>query len=124
MNLHGIVSGAIGTVNPLVTVQLLRSIGATTADDGTRIPKFAPPENVSAQIQALTFTDLQQLDGLNIQGERRAVYINGRADAVLRPSKKGGDLIITPDKRRWLIVLPLEYWPDWCKFAITLQNEQ
>lgn len=93
MNLHGIVAGFIGAVNPLVAITIQRSTGYTVTSDGTQVPKYAEPAVVFAQIQALSAEDLSQIDGLNIQGEKRAVYINGRSDGVIRQDRKGGDLI-------------------------------
>jgi hypothetical protein len=75
-----------------------------------------------AQIQALSFRDLAQLEGINLNGERRAVYFNGAVAGVMRWSKKGGDLLIFPDGSLWLTALVLEQWPNWCKVACTRQN--
>lgn len=126
MDLHGIASGAVGTVNPFIAAQLLRSTGYATAADGTQVPSYAAPQTVSIQVQALTFTDLTQLDGLNIQGTRRAVYLRGNWDGVVQASQQGGDLLRFPDRpggttRTWLAALVLESWPDWTKLAVTLQ---
>jgi len=74
------------------------------------------------QVQSLTYTDLTQIDGLNIQGVRRAIYINGEVDGLVRSENKGGDIITTPNGEVWLVVLVLEYWPDWTKCVVTLQN--
>lgn len=127
MNLHGIVAPAIATVNPFVTATLQRSSGYATAGDGTRTPQYTSVPGVSVQVQALTFSDLQHLDGLNIQGVRRAVYLNGHALAVVRELQAGGDLFVfpagtLPEGNTWLVAYVLEAWPDWCKCAITLQN--
>jgi hypothetical protein len=122
LNLHGIVSASlIPGVNPLVPISIQRSTGYTTNADGTQVPTYASPVSVFAQIQALTYTDLTQIDGMNIQGERRSVYINGRTDAIIRGNREGGDLI-TWNGIVWLNVHVLEYWPDWCKFIITRQD--
>jgi hypothetical protein len=127
VNLHGIVSPAISTINPPVIATLKRSAGYTTAADGTRTPQYTQVPNISVQMQALTYSDLQHLDGLNIQGVRRAVYLNGAALAVVRPLQTGGDLFVFPDGtlpegNTWLVAYVLEAWPDWCKCAITLQT--
>lgn len=123
MNLHGIVSGAISTVNPPEKIGILRSTGYTTLPNGKQVPQYASPSFVFAQVQSLTYNDLTQISGLNIQGVRRAVYINGETDGVIRRDQKGGDLIIRQDGKTWLNVHVLEYWPDWCKFIITLQDD-
>lgn len=123
MNLHGIVSGAIGAVNPLITLAVQISTGYQILVGGKQRPAYAPLVFPKGQLQPLTYNELRQLDALNIQGIRRAIYINGVLDGLVRPDKKGGDLIATPDSRLWLVVLVLEQWPDWVKVAVTLQNE-
>jgi hypothetical protein len=125
MNLHQIASGAIGAINPFVLGTIKVSTGYTTAADGSRVSTYTPFTGVSMQVQALTWKDLQQVDGLNLNGTRRAIYMNGRADGVVRSLLKGGDLIALtngPNAGTWLVALVLEQWPDWCKVAVTLQN--
>lgn len=128
MNLHGIVSGAIAAVNPSVPATVKRSTGYTTAADGTQVPSYTT-FGIRAQVQALTYSDLKQLDGLNIQGVRRAAYLSGYVLAVVRPKQAGGDLIIFPDGtfpegNTWLVAHVLETWSQsgWVKCALTLQN--
>lgn len=75
-------------------------------------------------MQALSFDELKQVDGLNIQGEKRAMYVNGDFAGIQRPDNQGGDLITLPDGSKWLIVLVLENWnttSGWTKFAVTRQ---
>lgn len=127
MNLHGIVSGAIGVVNPFVQVSLQRSTGYTTAADGNRTSSYATPVTISVQVQAMTYSDLRQLDSLNIQGTRRAIYVGQEVEAIVRERNWGGDILTFPDGTLpegnvWLAVHVLEAWPDWRKIALTLQN--
>lgn len=124
MNLHGIVSGVISAVNPNVPVEVRTSTGSATAADGSRTPTYADPVVVTGQVQELTTKDLRQLDGLNVQGSQRAVYLSGEVDAIQRISRLGGDLVALGDGSVWLTTHVLEQWPDWCKVAVTLQNEQ
>lgn len=79
----------------------------------------------SGQVQSLTWKDLQQLDGINMNGERRAIYLNGVYDAVVRSLRKGGDLITRQDGSVWLVAHVLEYWDHatWVKLAVVLQNQ-
>lgn len=128
MNLHAIASPAIAIVNPMIEVTVRVSTGSyTTAADGTRTPVYSDVTGVSAQIQALSFGDIQKLDGLNIQGTRRKIYLNGKFDGLNRQEQKGGDLIIYPSGASypygttWLIVHVLEQWPDWVCVAVTQQ---
>lgn len=120
MNLHGIVSGAIGSVNPFVSATIQVSTGYTTTADFRQVPSY-DTHAASVQVQALTFEDLKKLDGLNIQGIRRALYIAGAWNGVIRADARGGDLITMPDGTVWLAVLELEAWPDWTKIAVTRQ---
>jgi hypothetical protein len=122
LNLHGIVSPAIGAINPQVLVTVKVSTGYVTNPDKSRTPTFNTILDVPAQIQALTYGDLQKLQGLTMNGERRAIYLNGRFDSLNRVSNQGGDLIIFPDRTTWLVAMSLEFWPDWCKLAATLQS--
>ena len=121
MNLHAIVSGAVGTINPPVLCTLAVSTGYTTSPDGTRVPTYATTPNLPAQIQALSYTDLMKMGGLNIEGIRRAVYLNGNIEGVDRAAIKGGDIITEPDGTVWLVAQVLEAWPDWTKLAATKQ---
>lgn len=123
MNLHAIANAAIVAVNPNVTATLRRSTGYTTAASGKRTPVYAAPVSVSAQVQALTTSDLRQMDALNIQGADHTIYFNGRVDAIVRQMQKGGDLVDLSDDTRWKVVHVLETWPDWCKIACTQQMD-
>lgn len=122
MNLNRVAAGVIPAVNPRLQLQLQRSTGYGTGPDGTQIPKYNAPITVWGQVQALSFRDIQQLQGLSLQGTRKAVYLDGRWDGLVRSEKKGGDLIIFPDRSTWLVAFVLENWHDWTKVAATLQN--
>ena len=121
MNLHGIARGIISTVNPEMRVHLQTSTGYTTNDDGSRVPTYSD-SYPSAQVQSLSTADLRHLDALNIQGSQRKIYLSGDVAAIVRVSKKGGDIITLPDLTVWLTTAALEQWPDWCCVAVTLQN--
>ncbi len=192
MNLHGIVSGAIGAVNPLVPAAVQISAGSSGNSAGKRTPLYqtpgvatasiagsvmtvsavtsgvlavgqllsgaaagttitglgtgtggpgtylvAPSQTlasreidtslvVDAQVQALTYDDLRQIDGLNLNGTRRAIYLSGELDGVVRSKLKGGDLITLsdgPNAGTWLVAHVLEQWEDWVKVAVTLQQD-
>lgn len=106
-------TGGVGTyrVSPS---QITGTVGMTTA------------LLVRAQIQPVTWRDLQQMDGLNVQGIRWKAYLHGEVNGVVRPERKGGDLITIAMGRHqgeWLVAQVLEQWPDWVCAAITLQGE-
>lgn len=123
MDLHGIASSAIGAVNPFVPVTIAISMGSTINPDGSRTPTYSDPiDGVMAQIQPMTGRELSQVEGLNLQGTKRGIYLEGNIDAIQRLNQKGGDLITMEDGSIWLTVLILETWPDWVHAAVTLQN--
>lgn len=120
MDLHGIVSGAIGTVNTFISAQVYQSTGYTTTGDGSRVPSYAAPVSVSIQKQELSFKDLQHVDGLNLQGIFCSVYLSGDIYGVDRGTAGGGDKFIF-NGQTWLVVSVVEQWPDWCRVILCLQ---
>ena len=121
MNLHGLVQGAINSVNPSTTIVISSSAGYTVGADGTQVPAYAAPVTIQGQIQALTVDDLYKLGEMNIQGARQSVYISGHWFTALRVKELGGDIMVF-NGDTWLVVAILEQWPDWCRLAVALQN--
>src|ERR1700744_5768993 len=73
--------------------------------------------NLIGQVQPISTRDLQQLEGINLGGVHWKIYLNGQIDSIVRPEKKGGDLVTISTGRHqgvWLVVQILEQWPDWC----------
>lgn len=123
MNLRQIANSAIVSVNPNTTVSVLKSTGYTIGDGRRQTPSYAAPVVGPAQLQALDGSELKQLDGLNIQGVIRGIYLRGAVAGVVRPDGVGGDLILIGDQT-WLVVKVLESWPTWTKAAIVLQESE
>jgi hypothetical protein len=124
MDLRGIANAVSSIVNPNETVTVLRSTGYTIGAGAKQIPSFAAPVTGPAQVQALDANDIKQLDGLNIQGTIRAIYLRGSLAGVIRPNQTGGDIIKRGNPSQdWLVVKVLESWPDWTKAAIVLQGQ-
>lgn len=122
MDLRGLANGVTTTVNPNKTVTVLRSTGYTIGAGRKQVPSYAAPVSGPGQIQALDANDIKQLDGLNIQGTIRAIYLRGALAGVVRPDGTGGDLVQI-DGQNWLVVKVLEGWPTWTKAAIVLQGD-
>jgi hypothetical protein len=120
MELRAIANSVSRTVNANEIVTILRSTGYTIGTGRKQIPSYATPLVAPAQIQALDSKDLKQLDGLNIQGTIKAIYLRGIFAGVIRPDGVGGD-IVQIDGQNWLVVKILEGWPFWTKAAIVLQ---
>jgi len=129
MNLHGIVRGAITSVNPDVLATLRRPTGEyTTAPDGLRTPEYDERTDVPIQVQALSGKDVQHMDALNIQGVLRSVHLDGDWQGVFRPDGLGGDLFTFgyagAPARTWLVVQVMETWPDWSRVVVQLQMDE
>ena len=125
MDLHAIAGGAITAVNPFILATIMSSTGYTVAPGGKQTPVYNTIANVPVQVQGLSFKDLTEIDGLNLNGERRAIYIKGQVEGVVRAAGTGGDLIVIPSGNSagtWLVAYVLESWPDWTKAIITLQD--
>ena len=78
-----------------------------------------------AQVQAMTTHDLRQLDGLNLQGSYKSIYINGGIRGAVRIKARGGDLLTLPDGTQWLVTKVLEPWDltaGWTKALVALQD--
>ena len=123
MDLRGLANAVTSTVNPNEIVIVKRSTGFTVGAGARQIPQYATSVIGPAQVQALDALDIKQLDGLNIQGTIRAIYLRGVLAGVVRPNQTGGDLVLRNNgSETWLVVKVLESWPNWTKAAIVLQS--
>lgn len=117
-------SGMVGAVNPRVPLVVQVSMGTAKNEAFEPVPLYEPPVTLMGQVQPLEWRDLQMLDGLNLQGTRRKIYLFGDIEGIVRVDRKGGDLITDPKGNVWLVAQVLETWENqWCSLAATLQNE-
>ena len=123
MNLHAIVTSAISSINPPFVGSVLISAGFTVAGDGTQKATYTQFDGVSMQVQALTSSDLKQIDSVNLSSIMRGVYMNGAIEGLDRYAGKGGDILVF-NNQAWLVVEVLEGWDNagWCKVAVTQQG--
>ena len=120
MNLHSIVSGVISSINPMTDVTIQVSAGYTIAPDGKQVPAYTTLTGIKGQKQALSYGDIQRINGLNIQGVTEKMYLTGNFEGVFRALGKGGDLI-SFNGRTYLVNIVFERWPDWCCVGLTMQ---
>lgn len=125
MNLRQIANNATRIINPNITATLKRSNGYTTDEAGKRTPTFEVLSG-EIQVQAMSTSDLQHADNLNIQGVLRSVFMNGNWAGVVRTDEKGGDVLRFPQYPNgedcdWLVVHVIEAWPDWTRVIVCLQ---
>lgn len=123
INVRAMANAATQTVNPNEMVTILRSTGSTVGRGGKQQPSYDAPVTGPAQIQALDSDDLKQLEGMNIQGVIRAIYLRGVMAGVIQPKQEGGDLVKRNNETEtWLVTKVLETWPTWTKAVIVLQS--
>lgn len=125
MNLHAVASPIISAVNPMMSAQLFFSTGDTPDVNFKRVPSYAAAQGVTAQVQPLTYSDLRQLDGVNLGGQAKAMYLSGTLQSVVRANQKGGDLVTLEDGTDWLTVQVLEDYSStagWVKVAVKRQQ--
>lgn len=125
-DLNSIAANIVSAINPWTTVTIQISQGSITSEaDGSTVPQFSDPFAINVQVQPIGWKDLQQLNGMNIQGIRWKLYLDGELNGVVRPELKGGDLVNILSGRhkgKWLVNQVLEQWDAWVCAAITLQN--
>lgn len=130
MDLRTIANAASNVVNPNIIVSVQTSAGSTIGAAGRQVPLFNAPITGPAQIQALDNVDLKKIEGMNLSGSIRALYMRGNLAGVIRPDSKGGDLVTIPTAPGvpalfagvWLIAKVLESWPLWTKVVICKQS--
>ena len=127
MNLRGLANKYTRLTNNNIQVNWVQSTGYVTDDAGKRTPTTITL-TVEAQVQALSTSDLQQVDGLNMTGVMRTVYLYGNAAGVVRVDQIGGDILRFPEVpngtvRNWLITKVVETWAEWSKVIVTLQQD-
>ena len=122
MNLHSMVSGAIGAINPHQKATVVTFDGWQTSPSGKREPKQSDPITVTVQRQELSQKDLMHVAGLNVQGQMCAVYLNGKHSGIVRPDGKGGEQFTLADGTVWKVIAVPEQWPDWSKVILCRQT--
>lgn len=127
MDLRGLANSVSNSVNPNMVVTVSRSTGYTIGAGLKQIPSYAPGVTGPAQLQALDSSELKQIEGLNLQGVIRAIYLRGVLNGIVRPDGTGGDLVViaAPAPAQfigtWAVKKVLETWPFWSKAVIVRQ---
>lgn len=127
MNLHGLVRGAIQSVNPDIPAQYVASAGNTQSASFKQVPAYAAAVPVRIQAQPLKYSDLMHVEALNIAGVFRSVHLYGLNQGITRPNQKGGDYLQFPQfpgmaTQWWLTISVREQWPDWARVLVCLQT--
>lgn len=120
MNLHKIANAAIRRVNPNIPAVLKKYAGIIMGPGHKPIPSYLPDQNVTIQLQPISRGDMQHVDGMNLQGLAKVIYVNGNYFSVQRELEQGGDIFVI-NGEQWLVVEPVELWPDWCRLIVVLQ---
>lgn len=120
MNLRQIANNAITSINPNISAILKKYTGETIGPGRKPVPSYLPDQNVTIQLQPISRGDMQHVDGLNLQGLAKVIYVNGNYFSVQREMEHGGDIFVI-NGEQWLVVEPVELWPDWCRLIVVLQ---
>ena len=121
MNLRKIANRVTSGVNPNVTAQIYKSTGYSTNEAGKQSPTYADAVTMKVQKQAISQSDLQHIDNINLQGQFVSIYTNGNWCGLNRKKNEGGDLFVIGDDK-WLVVSVPEIWPDWTRVIACLQT--
>jgi hypothetical protein len=127
VNLFSISRAAINAVNPSQWALIAVASGYTTDPDGTRRPSYQVAQRVRAQVQDLSSKDLQITEGMNLQGETKAIYLSGNWTGIVREDGRGGDVIQLQDGTVWLVTKVAENWAGargWVKVVATRQMDK
>lgn len=126
INLHATVRPLISSVNGDISATLRRSTGSTPLPGGKRVPTYADTLG-SIQVQALSSSQLEFMNDLQMQGVMRRVYMYGDWGGMIRADKEGGDLLVFKHRDNpaavWKIVTTFETWdgPGWSCVGVVLQ---
>lgn len=120
MNLHQLVRGVVGGINPDIPVTVMQSTGATEDDTGRITPNYVTLPATTGQKQPVTGRDIERFQQQNIQGVTCKMHLNGNFEGLFRVLGKGGDLLQFGGQT-YLVASVMERWPDWCCVALTLQ---
>lgn len=123
MNLHAIVSGAIGSVNHHEMVTIYRCTGLTNTAGVMHVTYT--PSDILAQVQAPNAGDLRLFDNLADAKHVKKFYINASAHTINRHEETAGDIIERADGSYWLIdMIRDDFSPEgWLCVIATLQHE-
>ena len=123
MNLHAIVSGAIGSVNKHELVTIYRCNGTTNTAGVVKVSYS--PQDIIAQVQAPSAADLRLFDNLADARHVKKFYINASAHTINRHEETAGDIIERADGSYWLIdMIRDDFSPEgWLCCLGTLQHE-
>ena len=123
MNIHAIVSGAIGSVNHHEMVTIYRCNGTTNTAGVVSVTYT--PSDIMAQVQAPNAGDLKLFDNLADARHVKKFYINASAHTINRHEETAGDIIERADGSFWLIdMIRDDFSPEgWLCVLGTLQHE-
>lgn len=123
MNLHAIVSGAIGSVNHHEMVTIYRCTGLTNTAGVMHVTYT--PQDILAQVQAPNAGDLKLFDNLADAKHVKKFYINASAHTINRHEETAGDIIERADGSYWLIdMIRDDFSPEgWLCVLGTLQHD-
>lgn len=125
MNLREIANACIQGINPDQTVTWRRSGGYTVLPSGKTVPSYEDTECL-ANVQSLSDQQLRHMNGLNISGVMRSLYLSSNAMGISFRQIRGGDLFIFREfegvePTTWKVVNAAETWDNWAHVIVVQQ---
>jgi len=120
LNLHDCVRGAIQGVVEDVPGTVYTSSGSTIVR-GIAQPSFSSAPAM-LQLQALSKSRLQHLNGASYSESRETIYAYGNLNDLDRPDQVGSGVVQITATGQWFMILQVvEWWPGWCQLEVTRQ---
>ena len=124
MNLHDIVAGAIGSVNPHEQVKVYNCTG--TQNVKGKVTAVYEVSTRRAQVQAPTESDIKLVERLAEAEHKIKVWIDAPAGTINRVTQSAGDIIERDDGTYWLVVGVSDDFSrvGWCCCLCVLQVKE
>lgn len=121
MNLFAAAGALTSVANPTIPAVVRISNGQTVDSSFKQIPAFLDIA-LSIEVQAVSTSDLQQVENISQQSDMRAVYLPYGIKGLNRPLQVGGDVLVFWGSE-WLVTQGIEEWGngEWAKVLVTRQ---
>lgn len=118
MNMHKLVRGPVGLVNP-DKIGTLYTVSGYAVAHGIRTPSYQLAD-VRLQFQAAASDGVSRMLAIAQNNSVEIVYAYGNISDLSRPDDSGGS-VIEVDNRWYYVQRVLEWWPGWCCLSVVRQ---
>lgn len=126
MNLHEIVSSAIGAINPLQEIKITPRGSYTVNDYGETFVMAEAPYTVMADVQPVHSEDIKFINNYNQSTVYRSFWVSANAFGLNRPMMRSGDKIEWNGKVYYVVNMPEDWYETcgWSHFVGALQLDE